>query len=339
MATYSVWLDEVPRLPASVFASTTGRVVVWGERRHEFDRAYGVLDNARLRSHLLDGVEVERVEVTSVAGGVVRFAGGSVAADLIIDATGAGVFSDPSRPTVAKAYQSAYGVMIDAIPDGAHIEPGAVTMMDFRPTESGGPTTFLYVVPTARGWLVEETELAARSPAPPALLRRRLVSRLGIDVVERAEAAGRTESVSIAMGGALPRFDRDVVPYGAAAGYVHPVTGYSITTSFGAADRVATAIVSGGDVGAAIWPEAARRSRALHDYGLDALVRLTPAQTRRFFDTFFDQPMDRWPAYLRTDTAPRDVAQVMRGVFGGVDWSTRTKLVAGNPVPLLRLLT
>ncbi len=57
-ATYGTWRDDVPDLPDTCFAHIAPRVVVHGHRRHLLERAYGIIDNAALRAHLADGVDV-----------------------------------------------------------------------------------------------------------------------------------------------------------------------------------------------------------------------------------------------------------------------------------------
>ena len=163
------------------------------------------------------------------------------------------------------------------------------------------------------------------------------------------DSAIRTEYVRIPMGGAPPRSDQPIVGFGAAAGYVNPTSGYSVVHSMTSAPRVAAAIASAlgdspaGSVAAAsvvwnaVWPSAARRTRVLHDYGLDLLVGLDPRSVRQFFSTFFELPTDTWASYMRTDTSPRELAAVMAQMFSAAPWSIRRRLISGNPLALARL--
>ncbi|MEY4229585.1 MAG: putative lycopene beta-cyclase, partial [Actinomycetota bacterium] len=135
---------------------------------------------------------------------------------------------------------------------------------------------------------------------------------------------------------------------GAAAGYVHPATGYSVASSLRAAPRVAAGIAAAltiDDPGRraltawnAVWPAEQRRARALHDYGLAALLRLPAADVQSFFDAFFALPVELWSAYLRVDTAATTVSRVMTAVFSSVPWRVRRRLAAGSPAPFARLL-
>ena len=46
------------------------------------------------------------------------------------------------------------------------------------------------------------------------------------------------------MGGAIPKLDQRVLGFGVAAGLVHPVTGYQITTSINLAPQIASCLKS-----------------------------------------------------------------------------------------------
>jgi lycopene beta-cyclase len=352
-ATYGTWRDDVAHLPDDVFASITPRVVVVGERHHDIARPYGVFDGARLRDLLSRDVQRR----TATVDGVQHFVWGSraltdagaVDARLVVDATGTGHLLAGGQLRRPAAWQTAYGVVFDGVGGLTRIEPGVVTLMDWRPPPgsiedavgiAGVPATFCYVVPVADGWLVEETVLAADPAVDPEALRARLAARLGgTGVLDRR--GGRVERVRIPMGVAPPSRLDPVVAFGAAAGYVHPATGYSVAASLRAAPRVARAIADGrsaAHVHDAVWPPAHRRARVLHDYGLAALARLDAAGTRAFFDAFFELPPAEWAAYLRVDTTPRAVSSVMTSVFRSAPWPVRRRLLAGNPLALVRLL-
>jgi lycopene beta-cyclase len=337
-STYGVWTDDVADLPADVWATVSDRVVVHGTRRHEPARPYGILDADRLVAHLCDGVERVAARATSIQ----RFAGGqrvltdagAVDAAVVVDAAGRGRPLAGGRAVEPVAWQVALGVFLDEIPE--HLEPGSTTLMDFRASGAGdGPPRFAYVVPTGHGVLVEETVLATRRPFAPADLAPALAARLGRHGNElMARAAGR-EEVVIPMGGPIPR--RGEQPrFGAAAGYVHPATGYSVGASLRAAPRVAAAIAAGGDVGDAVWPAESRRTRRLHQFGLDVVLGLDRAGLAGFFDAFFDLPVERWRDYLRIDASPAGVAAVMTEVFRSSPWPVRRRLLRGDPRRLLR---
>lgn len=337
-ATYGVWRDDVADLPQQCFAHIAPSVVVHTPARRVVARPYGVLDNVALRTHLSAGVEI----VGARASGVQHFAWGSrilgpgpaVDAKLVVDAAGWRAVARAAL-TSPVAGQSAFGIVVDCPPAG--FDPDAVTLIDLRPVPGASrPPTFAYVVPVAGGWMVEETVLAARPIVDPTPLRDRLVARLGASGESLVAAATRTETVMIPMGGRLPERRAPVVRFGAAAGYVHPATGYSVAASLRAAPRVAAAIASAtGDgptdaaaVWDAVWPRPLRVTRRLHDYGLEVLLGLGPSELAQFFDAFFgDLPMHRWAGYLRIDTPPAEVSATMARLFARVPAPVRRRLL------------
>jgi lycopene beta-cyclase len=325
-ATYGTWRDDVPDLPARCFATTSPAVLVHGHRRHVVERDYAIFDDDALRAHLAGGLDHRRAHVERVRhmrwGSRLLTTDGDVDARLVVDAGG-------RAPTATLAAQTAFGVVV--APPVAGVEPGLPTLMDLRPSAGeAGPPTFLYAVPTADGWLVEETVLVARPAVPPDDLAPRLAARIGTPEVRR------TERVTIAVGGALPSH-RDLVPrFGAAAGYAHPATGYSVAASLRAAPRVASAIALACRVAArpdarfvhdAIWPRDLRRTRRLHAYGLEVLLRLDQDELAAFFDAFFDLPTDVWAPYLRVDASPRQVMRTMTAVLRRLPRALRRRLV------------
>ena len=204
--------------------------------------------------------------------------------------------------------------------------------MDLRPAGRPGPPTFLYAVPVADGWLVEETVLAAR---PPVAARGRSPRRW--PPASATPPVRRTERVTIAVGGPLPPRRGPVPRFGAAAGYAHPATGYSVAASLRAAPRVAAAIARACRVrGAARSPTwsttpcgraTLRRTRRLHAYGLEVLLRLDQDELATFFDAFFDLPVDVWAPYLRIDASPRQVTRTMTAVLRRLPRGLRRRLV------------
>jgi lycopene beta-cyclase len=326
-ATYGTWRDDVADLPANCFATTSPAVVVHGHRRHLVERAYAIVDNDRLRAHLFAGIEVRSAHVERIRhmrwGSRLLTSEGDVDARLVVDATG-------RPPATGIAAQSAFGVVVDAPPVG--VEPALPTLMDLRPAGrfGGGPPTFVYAVPVADGWLVEETVLAARPAVPADDLAPRLAARIG------TPPPRRTERVTIAVGGSLPARRGPVPRFGTAAGYAHPTTGYSVAASLRAAPRVAAAIadacrVSGRPdarpVHDAVWPPGLRRTRWLHAYGLEVLLRLDQDELAAFFDVFFDLPVDVWAPYLRVDAASRQVTRTMTAVLRRLPRGLRRRLL------------
>ena len=260
---------------------------------------------------------------------------GAIDARIVVDAIGWPPLVASPAARHDPAWQTAYGIVTPVRPSAFD----GPMLMDLRPQPGADahPPTFAYVVPVAAGWLVEETVLAARPAVDPMALRARLRDRIG-----PWPHGTQQEQVRIAMGAPVPRTVPPVIPFGAAAGFVHPATGYSLAPSLRAAPRVADALarsVGAGrrgrelmaDAWAAVWPPAMRRTRRLHLVGLAALLQLDADDTRSFFDAFFELPPDRWRAYLRIDAAPGEVARTMRATFAAAPVAVRRQLAAAVP--------
>jgi lycopene beta-cyclase len=351
-ATYGAWRDDVAECELgaplnSLIRGAWPTVRVVGAREQLIARPYIVFDNGRLRDSLARGVNTLADEVEAVEHGVehssVRVAGGqSIDARLVIDATGSGVFlAKRGEPAGA---QTAYGVVVDSSSEFARRAvpmPESFTLMDWSL-----PPTFLYSAKFNDGsCLIEETSLFAQPPHSIDELRVRLAERLGLDGTEQAIAL---ERVNIPMGEPLPLRTTRVVGFGAAAGFIHPVTGYSVAASLRAAPRVAesirTSVIArrmGSDLAKdaweSVWPAHYLRTRGWHVMGLSVLRSLPKSALPKFFDAFFDLPTQLSAAYLRIDSNPGDVRSAMLGVFKGVDSSTRLKLMS-SPGALLRAL-
>ncbi len=355
-ATYGVWVDELADLGlGDPFRARCEQVVVVGDERHVLDRPYAVLDNralaGTLRQRVHDGGGA--VHAGRVVGAnhdrwrstVVLADGRTVTGKVVVDASGADPVLVPRPPRPRPAFQAAYGI-VARVDDAGRPGAGAATLMDF----SGGPPddpdpTFLYALDLGDGTtLLEETSLARRPALPVDVLAARLDARLasaGLTV----EVVGR-EVVRIAMGGALPPPSQREVGFGAAGGFVHPATGYSVAASLRAAPRLGRALAdalvgrratpaaaarAGWD---AVWPARRRRVRRLERYGLEALLRLDRGGQRCFFDAFFTVlSPEQWGGYLAGTLAPAELATVMRKVFAAVPGRVRARL-AGNPLVL-----
>jgi lycopene beta-cyclase len=370
-ATYSTWTDDLDGASvaglidvAAVLCTSSHDVWAYGTRAHRLERTYATFDNARLRSALRAGVSHRVARVTdvtvaapgSIDGHIVHLESGeALRARVVIDATGWPARFARSDADQTPAWQTALGVVLPTPPEG---DLGRPTFMDFRPVTGPdgvrsdvgphGVTTFCYSLPMSDGWLVEETVLAARPAIEPIALLPRLAARLGRHPDSVLADAIRTEYVRIPLGGSRPGSAQPIVAFGAAAGYVHAATGFSVAASLRAAPRVAAAIArtlsaspgvaESGPIADAVWPAAMRRTRVLHDYGLEVLLGLDDDEVRAFFDVFFELPMEDWVAYLRIDTPPRAISAAMARLFRSSSWQVRRRLAGRNPAALTRLL-
>jgi lycopene beta-cyclase len=349
-ATYGMWSAELPEgLPDSVVAArAAGRAIALSE--HALGWEYAVLDVAALHSHLSDRLAGVRVLAGRAVGspepGVVALADGShLRASVVVDAAGRARPLDPSTTRAPNAEQTAYGVVLDEGIAAPLVTPGEALFMDWRAghAETGWPT-FLYVIPLGGGRvLAEETSLARRPGLPVPILRRRLHARLahyGIDIPEDV----RSERVSFPVD--QPRHTgRGVLGFGAAAPLIHPATGYSVATSLHLAPRVADALArhlpDGPDAALTaardvVWPPSARLIHRFRRIGLEALLRMPPADVPAFFERFFGLPdADRWTYLTGRDDVGGTLA-TMASLFRASDGRLRRHLIASavwRPLP------
>ena len=347
-STYGTWVDDLDgrqdfdQLKKALRVAWP-QVMVVGSSERQLERPYGFFDNRMLRAHLqvvpVHSSTVEEVVRDRESNGfVIRCADSTrFSTRLVVDAGG-------SRSSLLARHrhrdggvQSAFGVVTRSAPSQYR---DCFTLMDWS-VEHRDPT-FLYTVDFGDGSvLLEETSLFRQTPLDPQTLERRLLERVG------EVAREHVEHVEIPMGWGVPSLSRTVVGFGAAAGYVHPVTGYSVAASLRASDRVATAIHRAVSMDLAIddrvrqawdavWPANLRRTRALHQYGLVSLARFDGSDVKEFFDTFFSLSTADWSAYLRIDTPPSTIARVMTKFFARMPWRIRVKVMTANPLLLVR---
>jgi lycopene beta-cyclase len=332
--TYGMWADESDLPGFRVRAVAGGR---------ELARDYLVLDDAAARavlSHPDVEVIADRVRAVHGVGGIaagsgranaarrparhrVCLAGGRVAeARVVVNATG---------PRADRTAQTAFGVVLS--PDEA--DAGTAVVMDWTPAPGFADRwpTFRYAVPVPDGVLVEETSLARRPGLPVAELRARLAARLGVSPAGRlgvSLAGRRTETVRIPLDGGIPRRG-PIVPFGAAAGFVHPATGYSVADAVRLAPRLATAFATGDDPWRVLWPARARAVHALRRKGLRTLLALTPEQVPEFFDLFFALPDRLQRAYLSGREDLPGTAAAMAAMFRAAPRPLRAAMLRSTP--------
>ncbi|KAK3288595.1 hypothetical protein CYMTET_3931 [Cymbomonas tetramitiformis] len=234
-------------------------------------------------------------------------------------------------------WQTAYGIEIK-MPDHPFPENKAV-FMDFRQSdpeiEDGSMwrvPSFLYVLPTDKDtFFLEETCLAARVQVPFDELKRRLLRRLlrmGLSV-EPSQIV-EEEASWIPLGGPLPISQQRNVAFGAAAGLVHPASGYSIVNTMSRAQPVAKAIAEELKNGTAqeaadaawrvLWSNENRRQMAFHQVGMELIMALRLDTLREFFDTFFKLPRKYWQGFLSHKLTSIELLQfALRTFFIGTD--------------------
>jgi lycopene cyclase-like protein len=364
--TYGIWEDELGAFAEhGVLASRWPQVTVrLGGPALHLARAYGRIDNARLRTRLLERCaaaggrllsgRARAVEVEPAGPVVHTVEGARLPCRVVVDASG-------HRPALLApgaggrpAFQAAYGLLAET--SAAPIEPGSMVLMDYRDAPLRGlpgvreDPTFLYAMDLGDGrWFVEETSLARRPGLGSDVLQARLHRRLraaGVTITRRLQV----EHCRFPMGTPLPPRNQIVVGFGSAAGMVHPATGYQVGTALRRAPLLATALRDALDAPAAtpasvaaegwaaVWPPDLVRQRALHAFGLETLLRLDTAQTQAFFSTFFSLPARDWQGYLSGARSAASVARTMLALFGRAPGSLRAALMTaalGRPLRVL----
>lgn len=339
---YALWQADAERLglieDLRINFAAVDLVAASGSSR-TIPLGYGFLNNTTLQRRLYAASrgswQKGRVEsVTATAAGALAALddGTTLHARIILDARG----SRPQHQGAPLPAQTAFGVELE-LPPG---HPGLpMRFMDWSlATPHGEPPSFLYSVPTAPGRLfVEETVLSARPAFAIDRLRARLYARLErLGLGEVAWIAGTEEHCYIPMGALPPAAAGSVIPLGAAAGWVHPASGYLLGHGIGwarDAARVAATGAAAAEVWQAAWPADRRRMWALYRFGLELLLRCDHAQTSAFFEEFFQLPKDRVQAYLTASGSANELASTMWMLFHQGSWRLRRLLAAAGLRP------
>lgn len=347
--TYGAWWDELPEGVRGAAGQVWSDVRVYtGAAPTPLLRPYVRLDNAALLAQLLAradwswqagtvrGAE-RRADGTWTAHGT---GGETWPARLLVDASGHGALIAPARFPGGPALQTASGLIGRfARPP---IAPGSMVWMDYRtpaPELRGGEATFLYAMHLGEDrYFVEETSLIARPGLTEGQLRARLLARL--------EAQGtppltveEQEWVAFPMNAAAP-VPGPVLAFGAAAGGVHPISGFQLVGALRAAPGVARAVAgalaggrsAGGEDAAgagwaALWPPGSRAAREVHLLGVEALLTLPAHELPEFFRVFFELPREHWTAFLDPRTDARTLARTMLRMFAHAPNGVRVPLV------------
>jgi lycopene beta-cyclase len=324
-----MWAEDCALLPAgSRWVEVGARVVAVTER--VLARRYAVLDNDSVRAAVGGrGVRVVEGAVAAVAHGtrgnaVTLNSGRLLAAKVVVDASGARRVLSGGPARGRRVEQTAFGVVVGQRRDEA-------TFMDWRPPPGFDGSTFLYSVPLPDGrTLVEETSLARQPGMKLAELRARLAAR-GVPLT------GTVERVRFPVDLPPPRTVAGVIPFGAAAGLVHPATGYSVAEAFRLAPGVAAAIADALDDGTpdravwaarrVVWSPRARVVRGLRRRGLAVLLGLPPDRIAEFFEVFFGLPVEAQRRYLGGREDIGGTAAAMARIFAGASPALRGLIV------------
>ncbi|MEU1981648.1 lycopene cyclase family protein [Nocardia sp. NPDC019395] len=311
-ATYAAWTDELPPwLDDATVAATVAEPIAYGAQAHAIPRSYTVLNTARFQQSLdLTGATVIAGRASALGRHTVTVDSGRVLrAGRVIDARGL-------RRRPGRAEQTAYGIVVE------HLDQDIPALfMDWRSDNGTGPgaaRSFLYTIPLGGGSvLFEETCLVGAPPIGLDELARRLRHRLRVRGIPW-QGDERVERVRFPVVGGTPGAGR----FGAAGGYMHPATGYSVAAALVAADDIAA-----GRPGPRITAHAVYRLRRA---GLRALLALPPDELPRFFDTFFDLDVDLQRAYISGHSDLTGTVTAMTRLFAALPGRTRARLAAAT---------
>lgn len=305
-ATYAAWLDELPADAPIAVATSRTRAVTTAE--HVIARGYAVLDNERLR-RLPGEVRVVTGRVVGRTGTAVTLADGRVLTGRVVDASGT---------AGGEVAQTAVGVVVPAERAAPFVGADEALIMDWRkpPAATTSDPTFLYAIPvSADEVLLEETSLARRPGLPLRELRLRLHARLAVHGIPVPDDE---ERVRITLDGRAGDG-----AFGAAAGWVHPATGYGVAAALRRAPVVADAIADGRPVSRSA---AERAVRGLRLRGLAAVLAMRPDEVPEFFNAFFQLSGSLQHDYLGGHDDLRGTVRVMLRLFGSVSWDMRARL-------------
>ncbi|WP_082505635.1 lycopene cyclase family protein [Deinococcus sp. Leaf326] len=345
-ATYGAWRSDLPGWAQACAAQVWADVRVYTglgptSSPTPLLRPYALLDNAALLAALLEragpGLTWTRGQATGAArhGNLWAVTGGASEtwhARVVVDASGHGGLLRPTHFPGGAAFQTAYGVVARFRQPPA--APGSMVWMDYRaPAPVRGEATFLYAMHLGGDrYFVEETSLIAR----PGLTRDVLAARLHARLAAQGTPPGEIESeewVRFPMNAAAPPAG-EVLAFGAAAGGVHPVSGFQVSGALrdapGVAAAVAGALARGEDAAsagwAALWPPERRAAREVQLLGVRALLTLPPAALPEFFRAFFALPQQQWQAFLDPQTGAGELARTMLRLFAGAPGAVRLPL-------------
>jgi lycopene beta-cyclase len=133
--------------------------------------------------------------------------------------------------------------------------------------------------------------------------------------------------------------------FGAAAPLVHPASGFSVATALRLAPLVADALAAHlpadpkaalAAARAVVWSPGARAVHTLRGRGLEALLRMPPAEVPAFFEVFFALPEHHRWAYLTGRDDLGGAVAAMNALFGRAGWGLRGRLVGPALCPGLR---
>ncbi|MEJ5927231.1 lycopene cyclase family protein [Corynebacterium sp. H128] len=289
-ATYGGWVDELPGVP---LYSRTKPTVRFGGVGRVLEREYAIIDADRWRSQLLDfPIVIGEAEISNANS--VLIDGQKHLTDVVVDARGMSYVA-------GQPLQQALGWFIDSAPDA---------WMDFR------ESTFLYSFDTPRGRLVEETYLAIADFHSWGELEGALSRRFP------GKKPREVERVVIPLG--RPPASKSALPFGARAGFINPITGFSLATAIRMAEPTLDALWGHGTLP---WrTRAFRADRHLAELLQRALLNLEPPRVQHLLRALLRLPTPLHRDFLQLGNL-RGTLVGMALVFAQVPLSTKLAIV------------
>ncbi|KAM7271156.1 hypothetical protein ACFE04_030370 [Oxalis oulophora] len=370
---YGCWVDEFDSLNfEDCFDKTWPMACVHidDDNTKYLDRGYGRVSRKKLKTKLIENcvgngvmfhkASAWKIEHSEFQSSVVCNDGSEIKASLVVDASGfSSSFIDYGSKPRNHGYQIAHGILVEV--EDHPFDLDKMVLMDWRDSHLGNEPylrennskipTFLYVMPFDKNLIfLEETSLVSRPVLSYMEVKRRMVARLrhlGIRVTRLIE----DEKCLIPMGGPLPKIGQPVMGMGGNSGVVHPSTGYSVAQSMALAPIVAAAIAEclGSNrmirgqpayrkVWSSLWPIERRLTREFYTFGMETILKLDLAETRRFFDAFFDLDPYYWHGFLSSRLSITELASLSLSLFGRGSNRSRFDIVTKCPVPLAKMM-
>ena len=230
--------------------------------------------------------------------------GAQIQAKRVIDCRGFSKHNDSAGHLPCNSYQSAFGLLAEV--DAHPFDTDAVVLMDWRrPTRRDhNVPAFLFSLPVSPSLaFFEETVLAWPSPVAMPELKERLQQRLAAMGIAVKSIVGE-ERCLLPLDLATPKNAEGMI-YGAAAGLVHPHTGYHFTRGFLQAPAMVSRLKK--DLGKprraaekswrrTLWRPSYKILQYLRLVNLHLMEALPTDGISRFFEAFF--ACRAWPVFM-----------------------------------------
>lgn len=310
----------------------------WGmpsEERTRLERGYCRVDREVLRRRLRADQKVHQIKgkvaarasetcpnvydnseaiVHDNAGTTITLSSGEkVRARVVVDCTGFESMLTTRAREPAPGFQIAYGFEATVSSLGPY-DSDAMVLFDYRTDHLDTdefPPTFMYAMPLGNDRVFfEETVLVSKPALSLAECERRCAKRLDHLGIQLLSPKTDIELCYIPMGGPLPDKGQRMIAFGAAAGLVHPATGYQLCRALKASGDVAKALgvslrdpttppdIAAARAYAALWGKTTKLQRDFALFGGDFLLTLDSKDLRGWFTAFFALPIEVWAGFL-----------------------------------------